>query len=156
MSAPTNFQVTGCNSFWKINCFHLFLWESPSYEIWPCRKIGQDQNSVIIWTNYDELESPMLHIKFHWNRSTGPGDEDFWRVFTIYGPGGHLGHVTQVPRTNFRSSYPRRPHIKFGFDRPSGFWEEDVWNCWRTTDDGRTPEHGYTKSSQRSLLAQVS
>ena len=29
--------------------------------------------------------------------------EDFWRVFTIYGRGGHLGHVTQMTRTNFRS-----------------------------------------------------
>ena len=28
--------------------------------------------------------------------------------FTIYGRGGHLGHVTQMPRTNFRSPYPRR------------------------------------------------
>ena len=40
--------------------------------------------------------------------------------------GGHLGHVTQMPRTNFRSPYPRRLHIKFGFDWPSGFREEDV------------------------------
>ena len=24
MSAPTNFQVTGCIYFWKIHCFHLF------------------------------------------------------------------------------------------------------------------------------------
>ena len=44
----------------------------------------------------------------------------------IYGRGGHLGHVTQMPRTNIRSPYPRRLHIKFGFDRESGFGEEDV------------------------------
>ena len=68
----------------------------------------------------------MLHTKFRENRSAGSGDEDFLRVFTIYGRGGHLGHVTQMPRTNFRSPYPRRLHIKFGFDRPSGFREEDV------------------------------
>ena len=43
--------------------------------------------------------------------------------FFIYGRGGRLGHVTQMPRTNFRSPYPRRLHIKFGF---SGFGEEDV------------------------------
>ena len=50
-----------------------------------------------------------------------PGEEDFLRVFTIYGHNGHLGHVTQMPRTNFCSPYPRRLHLKFGFDRPSGF-----------------------------------
>ena len=104
MSAPTNFQVTGCNSFWKIHYFHFFLLKSPSYKIWPCRKIGKGQPSVIIWTNHDGLESLMLHTKFRGNRSTGAG-EDFWRVFTIYGHGGHLGHVTHMPRTKFRSPY---------------------------------------------------
>ena len=58
----------------------------------------------------------MLHTKFRENRPTGSGEEDFERVFTIYGHGGHLGHVTQMPRTNFRSPYPRRLNIKFGFD----------------------------------------
>ena len=38
----------------------------------------------------------MLHTKFHENRPTDSG-EDFLRVFTIYGPGGHLGHVTKMP-----------------------------------------------------------
>ena len=38
----------------------------------------------------------MLHTKpqGHWPFGSG---EDFWRVFTIYGCGGHLGHVTQTP-----------------------------------------------------------
>ena len=68
----------------------------------------------------------MLLTKLRENRPTGSGEEDFCMVFTIYGRGGHLGHVTQMPRTNFRTPYPRRLHIKFGFDRPSGFGEEDV------------------------------
>ena len=63
----------------------------------------------------------MLHTKFRENRPAGSGEEDFLRVFTIYGRGSHLGHVTQMPRKNFRSPYPRGLHIKFGFDRPSGF-----------------------------------
>ena len=67
----------------------------------------------------------MLQTKFRENRPTGSG-EDFSRVFTIYGRGGHLGHVTQMPRTNFSSPYPRRLHIKFGFDWPRGFGEEDL------------------------------
>ena len=34
----------------------------------------------------------MLHTKFRGKRPAGSG-EDFLRVFTIYGRGGHLGHV---------------------------------------------------------------
>ena len=68
----------------------------------------------------------MLHTKFRENRPAGSGEEDFCRVITIYGRGGHLGHVTQMPQTNFCPPYPRRLHIKFGFDRTSGFGEEDV------------------------------
>ena len=41
----------------------------------------------------------MLHTKFRENRPAGSGEEDFLRVLTIYGRGGHLGHVTQMPRT---------------------------------------------------------
>ena len=42
----------------------------------------------------------MLLTKFHGNQSSGSG-EDCLRVFTIYGRGGHVGHVTQMPRTTF-------------------------------------------------------
>ena len=59
----------------------------------------------------------MLHTKFRENRPAGSGEENFLRVYTIYGRGGHLGHVTQMPRTNFRYPYPRRLHIKFGLVR---------------------------------------
>ena len=74
-----------------------------------------------------------------------PEKKIFEGFFTIYRRGGHLGHVTRMPRTNFRSPYPRRLHIKFGLDWPSGFGVEDVWNCGRTdgrTDDGRTTDDG--------------
>ena len=71
--------------------------------------------------------------------------------------GGHLGHVTKILRTNFRSPFPRRLLIKFGFDWPSGFREEDVRNCGRRMDDnGRTTDHGYTISSPGEPSAQVS
>ena len=68
----------------------------------------------------------MLHTKFRGNRPTGSGEEDFWRIFTIYGRGGHLGHVTWISRSNLKCHYPRRLHIKFQLDRPSGFREEDL------------------------------
>ena len=68
----------------------------------------------------------MLHTKFRENRPAGSGEEDFFKVFIIYGHGGHLGHVTWTIYTNLRSPFPRRLHIKFGFDWPSGFRGEDV------------------------------
>ena len=68
----------------------------------------------------------MLHTKFSGIRPAGSGEEDFWSDFTIYGYGGHLGHVTWTVYTNFRSPFPKRLHIKFGFDWPSGFRGEDV------------------------------
>ena len=40
----------------------------------------------------------------------------FEGFFTIYGPGGHLGHVTMILRIKFQSHYPRRFHIKFQLD----------------------------------------
>ena len=67
----------------------------------------------------------MLHTKFHENRPAGSG-EDFCVVFTIYGPGGHLGHVTWISRSSFRLLYPLMLHIKFHFDWQSSFREEDL------------------------------
>ena len=66
----------------------------------------------------------MLHTKFRGNRPAGSGAEDFEGFLPLYGRGGHLGQVTQMPRINFRSPFPRRLHIKFGFDRPIGFCED--------------------------------
>ena len=43
----------------------------------------------------------MLHTKFRGNRPAGSGEEDFQRVFTIYGHGGHLGHVTSIMSSDF-------------------------------------------------------
>ena len=40
----------------------------------------------------------MLNTKLRGNPFFGSGEVDFGRAFTIYGRGGHLGHVTQMPR----------------------------------------------------------
>ena len=55
----------------------------------------------------------MLHTMFRENQPASSGEEDFLRVFTIYGRGGHRRHVIQMPQ-------------KFGFYWPSGFRGEDV------------------------------
>ena len=41
----------------------------------------------------------MLHTKFRGNRFTGSGAKIF-DVFTIYGRGGHLSHVTIIKSIN--------------------------------------------------------
>ena len=53
--------------------------------------------------------------KFRGNRSTGSLEEDFCRVFTIYGRGGNLGHLTSI-MSNFHFL-----HTKFGSERNSSF-----------------------------------
>ena len=62
----------------------------------------------------------MHHTKFRGNRPAGSG-EDFLRVFTIYGHGGHLGHVTQIMSSDFHFLVPESFHTKFGSDRQSSF-----------------------------------
>ena len=62
----------------------------------------------------------MLHTKFHGNRLAGSG-KDFRRVLTIYGRGGHLGHVTCILSSNFHFLVPESSHTKIGSERHSSF-----------------------------------
>ena len=62
----------------------------------------------------------MLHTKFLGNRPAGSG-EDFLRVFTIYGRGGHLGHVTSIMLINFHFLVPESFRTKFGSEWLSSF-----------------------------------
>ena len=89
----------------------------------------------------------MLHAKFRGNRLAGSGEEDFLRVFTIYGRGGHTDHVTWIIYTNFGYPFLRRFHIKYGFDWSSGFRGDLLkwWTDGRTTDGRRLD--GYSISS---------
>ena len=63
----------------------------------------------------------MLHAKFRGNRPAGSGEKDFWRVFTIYGHGSHLGHVTSIMSSDFHFLVLESFHTKFGSDRHSSF-----------------------------------
>ena len=62
----------------------------------------------------------MLHTKFHGKRSAGSG-EDFQRVSTIYGHGGHLGHVTSIMSSDFHFLVPESFLKKFDTDPQSSF-----------------------------------
>ena len=68
----------------------------------------------------------MLHAKFQDHRTSGSEEEDFLKVFTIYGHGGHIGHVTWTIYINFYSPFTGMLHVKFDSEWPSGFKEEDV------------------------------
>ena len=63
----------------------------------------------------------MLRTMFRENRPTGSGEEDFLRVFTIYGDGGHLGHFTSIMSSNFHFLVPENFLTKFGSELHSSF-----------------------------------
>ena len=62
----------------------------------------------------------MLHTKFRDNRPAGSG-EDFLRNFTIYGHGGHLGHVTRIMFKHFHYLVPESLHTHFCSEWPRSF-----------------------------------
>ena len=47
------------------------------------------------------------------------------KVFTIYGHGGHLGHVTRITLTNFHFLVPESFHTKFSSEWP--VVSEKIW-----------------------------
>ena len=52
-----------------------------------------------------------------------------WRpsvMFTLYGHGGHLGHVTSIMSSDFHFLVPESFHAKFGSDRHNSFRENPV------------------------------
>ena len=63
----------------------------------------------------------MLHTKFRGNQPAGSRVEAFLRIFTIYGHGGHLGHVTSIMSSVFDFLVLESFHTKFGSDRHSSF-----------------------------------
>ena len=68
----------------------------------------------------------MLHTKFRGNQPAGSGEEDFLKVFTMCGHGGHLGHGTSIMSSDFHFLVPESFHTKFGSDRQSSFCENPV------------------------------
>ena len=73
------------------------------------------QSRIIICANIEGPKSPMLHTRslaFYFQRF----------FFTLYGRGGHLGHVTRNICANFHSPILGSLHMKFWeLNWPSGF-----------------------------------
>ena len=106
-----------------MNNSRFFSYKCIRNPIWSWRKVGQPR--FIICANLVGPTSPMLHTKFqgHWPFGSR---EDILRVFTIYGHGGHLNHVTKIFWLAYHkeSSY----EIWVQLDRP--FWENYALIYW--------------------------
>ena len=63
----------------------------------------------------------MLHTKLRGIRPTSSGEKYFLLVFTIWGRGSHLGHVTSIMSSDFHFLVPESFHTKFGSDWHSSF-----------------------------------
>ena len=59
----------------------------------------------MIYVQIVDIESLMLHTKFQDPRPLGSEEKTCLKVFTIYGHGGHLGHVTWIIYVHFRSLF---------------------------------------------------
>ena len=59
------------------------------------------------------ISSP-LNLRLRWAKflNMQRNRRRFLKVFTIYGNGGHFGHLTWIVWTNFRSPIPWRLHMK--------------------------------------------
>ena len=91
----------------------------------PFHRKDEGHPRVMIYINFVKLHCLMLHAKFQNHRPSGSGEDYFLSFFSIYSPGGHLGHVTWTIYINFGSPFLRTLQIKFEFDWPSGFREDD-------------------------------
>ena len=74
----------------------------------------------------------MIHAKFK-NHRPLVLEKKILKVFAIYSPDSHLGHVTLTIYTNIHCPVLMILHIKFGFDWPSGFRADDVCILWSGT-----------------------
>ena len=63
----------------------------------------------MLQTSFVEINLPVQEKKF------------FKRFFTIYGHGGHLGHVTSIISSDFHFHVLESFHAKFGSDQHSSF-----------------------------------
>ena len=75
----------------------------------------------MIYINFVDLRSLMLHAKFQNHRPPSSEEEDVLKIFAIYSHGGHLGHVTLTIYINFHFLFLKMLHIKIGFDWLSSF-----------------------------------
>ena len=92
----------------------------------------------MVYTNFVDLHSLMLHAKFQNHMPPVSKEEDFLKIFVIYSHGGHFCLVTMTIYANFHPLFLWMLHIKYAFDWPSGFREEDALNIVYSPGEGQT------------------
>ena len=114
-------HVVICCKVFPLNAFLTFSpFKCIANQILPFGKTGQSQRRVIIYINFVELESLMLHAKFQDHRRR---KRRFWQYI------GMAAILAMRPRFFFKKCMfplPRRFHIEFDFDWPSGLRERNV------------------------------
>ena len=70
----------------------------------------------------------MLHTKFQGHGSIGSGEEDFFKIFTIYRHGGHVGHLTQLICINFHALFSPKLSYEFWFQIAQLFLRKTSFN----------------------------
>ena len=83
MSSIVHFWAKSFKTFHEILCSRIF----------PCLILPYNRSRSIQGHHLNYLVSTVVHAKLHGHWSTGSGEEVL-KVFTIYGHGGHIGHVT--------------------------------------------------------------
>ena len=123
------------NWFWRKSFkgfYHIWAW-------WPYWSCDLDSLNIFLFSpnltwsrstqahNLNNLGSTCIdNVTYHVSRSSVYW---FWRrrffkVFTIYGHGGHVGHVTQLICINFHSNSPLSFHMSLGSKSPNCFCEK--------------------------------
>ena len=100
--------------------------------------MGQSQPRVIV------LPYTMLHTKFQGHWSIGSGEEDFFKVFTIYGHDGHVGHDPDH-LNNFSFLKALEAVYEIWLQSAQQFQRRSCLKLW--TDDRQMTELAYTISS---------
>ena len=78
-----------------------------------------------MYINYDGPE-PQCYIPSFIEIGPPVPEKKIFKVVTIYGYDGHLGHVTWTIYTNFSSPFLRMFHMKFVIDWTRGLRGEDL------------------------------
>ena len=113
----------------SLNFSTFFPYKCIVKQTWPCCKKVKCQCMIFILATLVDLPSPMIYAKIQPQGIFSSGEEDFWKVFTIYGHGGHLGQWTATILAIFRSPNLRGLHMKFEQNWLRCFRGEVIWKC---------------------------
>ena len=153
----TKYCTLDLNSSWEIHCLSIFPYKSLTYQSWPCRKLGQGKHKVIICIHI--MMGP--HAQNYIPRFTVIGlllleKKIFEGFLSIYGHGGHLGHVTQIPGYKLSFRYPTGDSIWNSASISPVVSEEKMFeNLDDGWSDGRTLTFSDTISSSGHLVDHV-